>query len=639
MSPSTISKAETKYPIFAATFAHNHPGCLVVGGGGGSGRSGVGNKITVFDVSSRAPILEPTAELELSRDEDSVTCLANLATKDGLILYAGINSSEEERLKDKNQHFRSFEVSYPKQKQRRSSSSKSAEKAPQAKLSFLSKTSLFKPFFSANAKAGGYQRLVRLSPPKRSASGGKRIGAIASGLAGEENEIVIFNATSNKPQNPGDIIQRISPPRGTEANDLDILESEDGHFKIAYCTDYDVFVLGLNYDFGRKRIQGKVHSPEKKYSVPYPDVFEKKGRFKIRCVRWLSPSHLLLLANLPNRTGVELQLLRIYGETMGSITLRKRLSRHVKAAVDMDVSWLDPDQNGAYQIVIAVAGIDISTSIFVMDYYGISTNSMSRIHSYTTFRDVHPFQMTKLIFSPFFSPWAAPQSGQAKKPGPQYLHLASTSLGNTISVDTFELQAVSSKRRSRYILSSPRARALYQSAFYFTIACVILAFAIMIQSLFDPEGHLTKGIVPDSMRNAANVFKPPGAWIDEARSAGSSAIPGAKAPVARTSHRIRDLLHLHHRESHEDGEKKAVVIHDDRTTDSSLSTEVHAGGEEVVKRYTEAKKWEELSHAERSRWKEKLVSAGMWAVEEGETILKGIFFSEAAGLVGHMVHG
>jgi prolactin regulatory element-binding protein len=36
------------------------------------------------------------------------------------------------------------------------------------------------------------------------------------------------------------------------------------------------------------------------------------------------------------------------------------------------------------------------------------------------------------------------------------------------------------------------------------------------------------------------------------------------------------------------------------------------------------------------RWKEKLTSAGMWAVEEGETVLKGIFFSEAAGIVGQM---
>ena len=59
-----------------------------------TGRSGVPNKITCFDASSRAPNLESFAEIDLSRDEDSVTCLANLATKEGVILYAGINSSK-----------------------------------------------------------------------------------------------------------------------------------------------------------------------------------------------------------------------------------------------------------------------------------------------------------------------------------------------------------------------------------------------------------------------------------------------------------------------------------------------------------------------------------------------------------------
>jgi prolactin regulatory element-binding protein len=53
---------------------------------------GVKNMITCFDFSSRAPNVEQAAELEVSSD-DSVTCLANLATKDGLIVFAG-NGSE-----------------------------------------------------------------------------------------------------------------------------------------------------------------------------------------------------------------------------------------------------------------------------------------------------------------------------------------------------------------------------------------------------------------------------------------------------------------------------------------------------------------------------------------------------------------
>lgn len=66
-------------------------------------------------------------------------------------------------------------------------------------------------------------------------------------------------------------------------------------------------------------------------------VFEKKGRSKLRALRWLSPSHLLLLVNRPNRSGVELQILRIYSEDgMGSIILRKTLGKGAKQAVDMD---------------------------------------------------------------------------------------------------------------------------------------------------------------------------------------------------------------------------------------------------------------------------------------------------------------
>ncbi|KAF2473282.1 uncharacterized protein BDR25DRAFT_282694 [Lindgomyces ingoldianus] len=635
MSAPTVTKAETSYPIFAATFAHSHPGCLVVAGGGGAGRSGVGNKITAFDVSSRAPNVDSFAEIDLSRDEDSVTCLANLATKDGLILYAGINSSEADRLKGKNEHFRAFEVAFPKNRRTNSASS---EKKPQGKVSFLSKTSLFKSLSTVSAKKDGYQRIVRLSPAKRSASGNKRIGAIASSLAGDENEIVVFNATSNLPRDPGDVIHRVALSKGQEANDLDILEPEDGQFKIAYCTDNDVYVQEINYDFGKKKPLGMLHSPEKKYTVPFPDVFEKKGRSKIRCLRWLSPSHLLLLANLPNRTGVELHILRIYGDTMGSITLRKRLSRHVKAAVDMDVACLDPDGAGAYQIVMAVAGIDISISLLTMEYYGTSKNSVSSFHSYATYRDVHPLQMTKLIFSPFFSPWTAPQAPPSKKPGPQYLRLASISLGNTISVESFTLQPVSSKPRSRYLLSSASSRRLYQGAMYFSIAFVIVAIAILVQSLFDPEGTMTKGLVSEDIRRAVGGLKPPGLVMEEAHLA-RAVSEGMKTPAAQAPQRLRDLLHFHHQENHANTEKKAVVIRHDPNADSSLSTEVHTDTNEAAKKHTEAKKWEELSHAERSRWKEKLIKAGMWAVDEGETVLKGIFFSEAAGIVGAMAQG
>jgi hypothetical protein len=161
--------------------------------------------------------------------------------------------------------------------------------------------------------------------------------------------------------------------------------------------------------------------------------------------------------------------------------------------------------------------------------------------------------------------------------------------------------------------------------------------AFMIQSLIDPEGNLTKNIIPKSMQNAAGRLQAPGGRVEEARRAKLST-DGIEVPVAKAAHRLRDLLHLHRSEGEEDSQK-ALVIHHDPELGSSLSTEVHASSEDVIKKHTEAKTWEELSHAERKRWKDKLIDAGMWTVEEGETILKSIFFGQMGGLVGQVAQG
>jgi hypothetical protein len=603
------------------------------------GRSGVGNKITAFDVSSRAPKIEPSAEIELSRDEDSVTCLANLATKDGLIFYAGLNSSPADRDANKNEHFRSFELKYPKNKPAGKNEKATAESS-EGKISFLSKTSLFKAPETVAAKKDGYQRLLRLSRPKRSPAGSKRIGAIASSLAGQENEVVVFNATTSSPKVPGDIIQRISPRKGEEANDIDILELEDGEFKLVYCTDYSVFTSDISYDFSTKKPREKLESPQSKYSAPYPDVFEKRGRKKIRCVRWLSPSHILLLVNTLDRTGAELQILRLYGDTMGSITYSKTLGRHIKQATDMDVAILDADENGAYQVVIAVAGSDCSTSMFTIDYRGSTKNSLSKFHFFNTVRDVHPFQITKVVFSPFFSPYTAPNADKIKTLGPQYLRLASTSLGNTIVVDTMTLQPASSKAKSRYILGAPGSKTNIFATWF--VSLIVLLVSIMLAlPLVDPEGVWTKAVIPESIRNAAASFRPIEAPMDDARAAVHSAIPeGIREPVARTSHRLRDLLHLHHDPEAKDGDQaKAIVLRADPESEGKVSTEVHDGPEAVIQADTEAKRWEELNHEERSWWKRKLTDGGMWAKDEGETVLKGIFFGQMGGLVGEIAQG
>jgi prolactin regulatory element-binding protein len=359
--------------LYSVSWLGSKPGYLVVGGGGGSGNHGVKNIISCFDFSSRAPNVESCAELEVSKD-DSVTCLANLATKDGAILYAGNGSSVDERLKGQDTHFKAFEVQIPKGKP--------------TSLGFMSKTQLFTPPKAEAARKEMYQRLLKLSPPPRMATTtpNKRIGAIASGLAGDENEIVVFSATSNRPQ-AQDIIKRIKLAGGQEANDLDVWDLGEGRFQIAYCLDSDVYIQDIDFDFAKTRSRTETER-RKLYTVPHPDAGARKGRPKVRGIRWLSPKHLLLLANKPNRTGVELLLLHMYEEGPGSIVSRKTLPSHVKAATDFDVALLDADKDGAYQVVVAVGGIDVSLSIYTIDYHGPAQDSLSQLYKYATYDEV-----------------------------------------------------------------------------------------------------------------------------------------------------------------------------------------------------------------------------------------------------------
>lgn len=210
-------------------------------------------------------------------------------------------------------------------------------------------------------------------------------------------------------------------------------------------------------------------------------------------------------------------------------------------------------------------------------------------------------------------------------------------MGNTIDVETFELQPVSKKPKSRYILQSSSALALNQGAHYTLIAVILVAIAFMLQGFVDPEGNLTKGIIPASLQNAASEFKPPGAVIHDARLAAQRNYD--ESTVGQVSHRIMDLLHMHRHEDVPPAERKAIVVHHDAENDGVVSTEVHVGEDDVIQKHKQAKKWEDLSHHEQKQWKETLGEAGLWAVGEGETILKGIFFGQLGGLVGQAAAG
>jgi prolactin regulatory element-binding protein len=244
--------------------------------------------------------------------------------------------------------------------------------------------------------------------------------------------------------------------------------------------------------------------------------------------------------------------------------------------------------------------------------------------------------MTRVVFSRFYKP----EVPAGRRAPPQYLRLASTSLGNSISCETFQLQHIG----SRCVLQTARSRNIFTAATYLVIAMVVAVTALLIQTLLDPEGNLTKGLIPASWSNAASHHKTFGETLRDKRH--EAVLNNADSPVVKTSQRIADLLHLHlphvltnTKSSDLSPQQKALVVHHDPESDGTLSTEVHAGDEEVLKKHATAKRWEDLSKEERKLWKEKLSDAGMWAVGEGETILKSIFFGQIGGVIGQVAEG
>lgn len=180
----------------------------------------------MLDISNRATI-SSVVDIELSREEDSVQSIANLATKDGLITLAGINSSQVSQNEGKNEHFRAFDVKLPPRKRLRTGELGSDGSGTS---SFIGKRSLFRPINSAKKEA--YQRILRLSPATKQENGSRRIGAVASGLS-VPAEIVVFNATTATPGS-SDILSRIETLDKDEVIDLDIAIVEQDIFSVVW---------------------------------------------------------------------------------------------------------------------------------------------------------------------------------------------------------------------------------------------------------------------------------------------------------------------------------------------------------------------------------------------------------------------
>jgi prolactin regulatory element-binding protein len=593
-----------------------------------AGQKEVPNRITLLDISSRSSI-EKAGELDVV--EDSPVSLGALATKEGLITYSGINSSAADRDQGKNEHFRSFKVDYPVR------SKGQTEKRAAGSISALGQTSLFSPTYCSPA-GDAFQRLLRLSPAKKSSTSSKRIGAVASSLA-PESEIIIFNATAASPT-PTDIIQRIRPIQNAEANDIDIFEQEDGVFMVAYCTQHEIYCSSISYDFATRKPKSPLVDSVCVHSATYPDAFAKPGRAKYRCLRFVSPDHVLILSNVGGRS--ELNILQIHpGGGSGEIILRKRLPKSMGSAVSLDVCILDADATtGARQIIVAVAAQAQDIMVYTLDYSGPAKSLTSSFTTWKNLAGVHKAPMKKVALSPFHSPW--PQSDSttpSKKPGPQYIRLASISLSNKLCIDDLPICPVDpAKTGSRYVLSksSKLSSHLSTASSIFALAFTMLIGLLLFQSLISQSsGTDSLRMLPQSWQDAVVAYRQRAVEMSGPL---SQRVQEVADPVvhSHTGQRLLDILHLHHQNSElPDPDKKAVVIRAPETEEGNeLSTEVHTNRAELLEKDAEVKKWEELSPHQQERWKQRLIDAGHWSADYGESILKGVFFSEVAGAVG-----
>ncbi|KAK2749865.1 Glycine--tRNA ligase 1, mitochondrial [Myotisia sp. PD_48] len=641
MAPSIPSaKLTLSCPLFAADFDPKQNGLLLVGGGGGESRSGVGNSIFLIDTSRREQISE-LLDISLSRDEDSVTSLGVAQSNDDdIVAFAGINSSQAEQQQDRNQHLRSFKVDIPQRKKPQNDSNnevvgkenrRPSEKAQDGlKTKALSQVSLFKP---QPGKAGQeretYQRILRLSPydPEDPV----RIGAIATGLA-PRGEVVIFKASSPTVSS-SDVLGRISLGNKVEAEDIDITKTEnEGQFKVAYTDGQSVYFTTLSKSTSRSNLKAEAfYTVNDAASLNNPES-------KIRAVRFLSPYSLVLLQNLPGRAGCEVVV--IYIPTKDShyiVTRRRRLHKSMKIGLGLDVCRLSESSKGEVQYIISAFGNDLSIEILALDFS--PQKGFKNFWHYATLNKVHPFSMTRIVLSTFIPP-PLPVTADIR---PQYVKLASVSVGNTVIVHTLPLTPhPGSSKEPRYVLISPGVSELTGTVFSTVVAIVIVAFAaFFLQAFTEIRGGVppTLGAVNWLSPRLRNMLAKPYIFdgghpndpaTSQAASSPLSNVPQYAAPTKRLPELINSLSQA--QDSADSAQNlQAILVQDLGVDISATPTNIPHDEEKHDAERVPATKWEDMSEEQQEAWRQKLMDVGHWALEQNEAMLRGVLFGQLAG--------
>ncbi|KAL1897706.1 hypothetical protein Sste5346_004014 [Sporothrix stenoceras] len=481
------------YPLYVCDFDPTDAGRLIVGGGGGASRTGVGNKLTLLNSSKpEEPRLTVTSEIELSKDEDSVTSFATGPRRGRTTLtYAGINSDLDSLKKGRNDHFRVFGVDGP------SSSSSKAAAAPSASSSKISELARAPFFTAAEPDADTYQRLVRVSAPFSDGQGSTlpQLGACATGLS-KSPQIVLFDVTTaapaaTAPSAKSTAAATVLPKiRGRidlskDVADLDIIQTDAEQYQLAYCTDHELFLFNVATKgsmaaaaLGGKRrnssssgtagstaltaastaAESSSEEPYLAYEITTDVATGRTTRPIFRSIRYITPRFILAVCNLPKRTGAFLLGLRLpdispavdgSGE-QARITINVKLPKSVTQATGLAARNLTPPvapgtrQSNDTQFVVAVAGGDNSLSLYTLEYHnaGGRTELLANLNPFRTLKDVHELPMTSIAFSHFHAPTSP--STASTTAALHYLRLASVSVKNTVVVHAIPLRKLPS---------------------------------------------------------------------------------------------------------------------------------------------------------------------------------------------------
>ncbi|KAH7393592.1 hypothetical protein BKA64DRAFT_91887 [Cadophora sp. MPI-SDFR-AT-0126] len=634
------AKATLSYPLYAVDFDPLDSTRLIAGGGGGAGRTGVGNKITLLDASNPNELQE-LRDIELSKDEDNVTSLAVGVDQDGSpLVFAGVNSSPADVEKGKNLHFRIFRTDA-------SATAKGkavAKKATADEIAEISRSTLF-----AGTEKELYQRITRLSKPFQ---GQPQLGAVATGLS-KAAEIVLFDTTSTSSPKPRGAVQS-----NKEAVDVDFIQTGKDEYLFAYCDEHDIYM---------KKISSvtDAEEPECVYMTPATRGPDRPTTPKFRAMRFLTKDFIIMLTNIANNSGVVLQIFRTPPSGKGQCRLSQslRLPARITKATGLAVSNLTPpasptSQQGYTQFVIAVAGHDISISLFKVDLQVEGTASLvSKIKAFRTFRNVHPLQITGLAFSNFTPP-IHPVTAQTP---PQHLKLASVGVSNTVVVHTLPLFPVplsvkrGQSKTPRYVVALPSSAAVFGMGILVSIIGIALA-AIIIQGILEIRGGVpvylnARDHLPVVLQERlGRPYEFPEGYKPVPSPTGTEdAVSKVNVHPTGINHHIGvpldsesdsaiplpeffEQLQLQQQASGDN----VVLLREGEGEDAGVETHVH---DEEKHGKHDAKTWDELPKEQKEGWKKRLSDAGHWAEEMGESVLKGVLFSELAGVVGDAVRG